>query len=155
MAHVGTLLISIVRLSRCNSRLPRYLHISRVVLIYTAFCCLEQYQGCCCAALRSVLSICWQVLPVAMACWWNASSFLRAVKHPHVTRPFQMCFIISHSVMWLVLTVATPISHVRGQRWRVGRKPRNLFCRFAYLRASTRPVGWTGVGAEMWPCEGG
>lgn len=110
------LLISIVHFSHCNSRLPHYLHISRVVLIDTAFCCLEQYQDCCCAALRSFLSIFWQVLPVAMACWWNASSLPRAVKHPRVPQPFQMCFIISVSVMWLVCTIATVISHIHINR---------------------------------------
>lgn len=106
------LLISIVHFSHLNSRLPHYLHISRVVLIDTAFCCLEQYQRCCFAALRSFLSICWQVLPVAMACWWNASFLLHAVKPPVVPQPFQMCFIISVFVMWLVCTMATLISHI-------------------------------------------
>ncbi len=152
------LLISILHVSHCNSRLPHYLHISRVVLIDTVFCCLEQYQGCCCAALRSFLSICWQVLPVAMACWWNASSLLRAVKHPYVPQPFQMCFIISVSVMWLVCTIASLISHthihrVHGQdKASVLEKLSNLLP-FCYLHACTRPEGWMGGGVAMWPCE--
>lgn len=105
------LLISMVHFSHCNSRLPLYLHISRVVLMDSVLCCLQQYQGCCCAALRSFLSVCWQVLPVVFACWWNASYLLHAVKHPYIPQPFQMCFIISVSIIWLVCTIAFLISH--------------------------------------------
>lgn len=154
------LLISIVHFSRFNSRLPHYLHISRVVLIDTAFCCLEQYQGCCCAALRSFLSICWQVLPVAMACWWNASSLLRAVKPPVVPQPFQMCFIISVFVMWLVCTIATLISHthihgVHGLNKGKATELSKLWNLLLFLLSSctvyTRPVSWMGGVVAMWP----
>lgn len=48
-----------------------------------------------------------------MACWWNAYSLLCAVKHPFAPQPFQMCFIISVSIMWLVSSIAVLISHTR------------------------------------------
>lgn len=125
------------------------------MLIDAAFCCLEQYLGC--AALRSFLSICWQVLPVATAYWWNASSLLRAVKHPYVPRPFH--FIISVSVMWLVCTIATLISHTHihtehGIDNAAGAEMEKSFAVFCYLHVCMRPVGWMGGGDVMWPCRG-
>lgn len=142
------LLISIEHFSRCNSRLQRYLHISRVVLIDTAFCRLEQYR---CAALKPFFSICCQVLLVAMASWWNASSLLRAVKRPHAPRPFKLCFIISVPVMWLVCTMATPVAHTHVHSRRAVETEKYFAIMLSScVHTASELKGWCCCGVTLW-----
>lgn len=84
-----------------------------------------------------------------------------------VPQPFQMCFIISVSVMWLVRTIATLISHTlihgacgldeaaAAAAAAVLEKLRDLFCHFFVILvcAQGQWAEWEVVFA-MWPCRG-
>ena len=107
------------------------------------------------SAVRSFLSVCWQVLPVAMALPVERlfPSPVLSNPPPPPTHHNHSKYIISVSVMWLVRTVASVILTC-ARKANDPEKLGSIYFLGPFCDVCTRPACWMGGGVVVWPRGG-